>query len=327
MNNLTPATDKPLVTVVVPTLNRPGYLEEALRSAVEQSHRNLEILVRDNASDPATGEVVRSFKDDRIHYLRHQKNIGMTANAVGAFREAKGKYVTNLHDDDRWGPEFLQKMVTVLEANPQAVLAFSDHHVMNKEGEIDKQAADKATTYFGRASLTPGIHKPFKKLALIHLSVPMVMATLLRRESIDWDDFPNLISSYDFWLMYLACRDGGACYYLPERLTFYRVHTGSESALGRVRLNKGFIEIYERLLRDNRVAEFHQEFRRRLRIHHTEAGVALLRQGDRDGARRMLAGGRRYGANFKARVVSASSYLPGAIARHLPGKLRLFAKS
>ena len=127
MSNHPEESDQPLVTVVMPTLNRPGYLKEALGSAVRQLYRNLEILVRDNASDLATGEVVRSFKDERIQYLRHPENIGMTANVAGGFRAAKGKYVTNLHDDDFWGPEFLRKIVAVLEANPEVVVAFSDH--------------------------------------------------------------------------------------------------------------------------------------------------------------------------------------------------------
>lgn len=313
---------QPLVTVVVPTLNRPGYLKEALRSALAQSYRNLEILVRDNASDPATAEAVHNFKDERIHYLRHAENIGMTANVVGAFREANGKYVTNLHDDDFWHPQYVQKIVAVLESHPEAVIAFSDHYIVNQAGEIRHDATDKNTATFGRASLPPGIHKPFKKLALIKFSVPMAMATIMRRDSIEWTDFPNVACAYDFWLMYLACRDGGACYYLPERLTYYRVHPASESTLGRVRLSKGFIEIYERMLRDNRVREFHDAFRQGLRLHHTQAGIALVRQGDGAAAREILAHGKRYGFDLKGQLARLASYLPSEITRRLPGKMR-----
>jgi glycosyltransferase involved in cell wall biosynthesis len=316
--------NQPLISVVVPTLNRPGYLKEALRSAVQQSYRNLEILVRDNASDPATGEVVRGFNDERMQYLRHPENIGMTANVLGGFRAAKGKYVTNLHDDDFWEPEFLEKMVAVLEANPEVVVAFSDHYIVNAEGAVEARATEKNTASFCRASLPPGIHRPFQELALVRLGVPMAMASVLRREMINWDDFPNLICAYDFWLAYLACRNGDACYYLPERLTFYRVHRVSESTLGRVRLNKGFIEIYERLLQDKRLSEFHDAFRRCLRTHHTEAAIALLRQGDRAAARKILAGFRGRGFDLKVSLAYAASYLPGVITRYLPGKLRLF---
>ncbi len=312
---------QPLVTVVLPTADRPHYLEESLRSAVRQSYRNVEILVRDNASGPETGEIVRRFQDERIQYLRHEQNIGMTPNVLGGFREAKGKYVTNLHDDDFWEPDFLEKMVAALEANPEAVLAFSDHYIVDQSGAIDPEATKKTTAIFKRAGLPPGIHKPFKKLALIDFSVPLAMASVLRRDSIDWDDFPNLVSAYDFWLVYLACRDGDACYYLPERLTSYRIHSASETALGRVRVNKAFIENYERMLPDPRVAEFQSIFRQRLGMHHTDAAIALIRQGEHAVAREMLAKGFRYRFDIKANLAYVASFLPRAITRHLPGKL------
>ncbi|MEP6686337.1 MAG: hypothetical protein ABJB22_06120, partial [Verrucomicrobiota bacterium] len=60
----------------------------------------------------------------------------------------------------------------------------------------------------------------------------------------------------------------------------------------------------------------------RLRMHHTEAAIALLRQGDCAAARRILADGMRYGFDMKANMAYAASYLPHSITRHLPGRLR-----
>jgi len=209
-----------------------------------------------------------------------------------------------------------------MEAHPEAVLSFCDHHIINEKGEIEAAATDKNTAYFGRNRLAPGIHQPFKKLALLDLSIPMAMAVLLRRESIAWDHFPDLVCAYDFWLVYLACRDGGACYYLPERLTSYRVHSASESTLGRVRLNMGFIEIYSAMLEDQRVGEFHPLFRRRMAVHYTETAIALLRQGDREKARSMTASSLQLQSSLKARLTYLASFVPGLLSRHLPGKLR-----
>ena len=310
-----------LVSVVLPTADRPRFLEKALRSAIEQSYQNIEILVRDNASGPETGEIVRRFQEGRIKYWRHDRNIGMTQNVVGGFRQAKGKYVTNLHDDDFWERDFLEKAVAALEAYPEAALAFSDHYIVDLSDRIDEIATETNCVLFKRAGLAPGIHQPFKKLALVDLSVPISMASVFRRDKIDWTDFPDFASSYDFWLAYLACRNGDACYYLPERLTSYRVHSASESALGRVRLNKAFIEIYERMLLDPRVAEFRDVFRKRLGIHHTDAAIALLRRGEHAAAREMLTGGMPYRFDIKANLAYVASYLPRMITRHLPGKL------
>ena len=311
-----------MVSVVLPTLNRPEYLTQALTSALAQTYPNFEILIRDNASEPGTAAAVEKFQDARIRYVRHPVNVGMTANVLGAFREAKGKYVTNLHDDDFWEPTFLEKMIAVLESNEQAVIAFSDHYIVDAGSEIQEKATEDSTNNFGRSLPSAGLRQPFKELALIKLSVPMAMATVLRREAIDWNDFPDLTCAYDFWLVYLACRGGGACYYLPERLTSYRVHAASESVLGRIRLNKGFIEIYEGMLKDDRVEEFHHIFKERTAVHYTEAAVAMLRNGERENARKMLLDGMNYRSTLKSCFVYAASYIPGIISSRFPAKMR-----
>lgn len=318
---------KALVSVVLPTADRPRFLEKSLRSAIEQSYQNIEILVRDNASGPETGEIVRRFQDGRIQYWRHDHDIGMTQNVVGGFRQAKGKYVTNLHDDDFWERDFLEKAVAALEAYPEAALAFSDHYIVDLSDRIDEIATETNCVLFKRAGLAPGIHQPFKKLALVDLSVPISMASVFRRDKIDWTDFPDFASSYDFWLAYLACRNGDACYYMPERLTSYRVHPVSETSRGRVRLNKALIQIYERMMLDPRVAELRDVFRERIGIHHCDAAIALLRRGENVAARRMLFQSVKYRLNFKTNLAIAASYLAPALTRHFPGKLRFPASA
>ena len=71
----------PLVTIGIPTYNRAdGYLKEAIESVINQTYSNLEIIISDNCSSDDTGLVVKSFKDQRIHYYRHDENIGANNN-------------------------------------------------------------------------------------------------------------------------------------------------------------------------------------------------------------------------------------------------------
>ena len=303
-------------------MNRPRYLKQALASALAQTYRNIEVLIRDNGTNPETGKVVQGFNDERVHFVRHPQNIGMTANIIGGFRQAHGKYVATLHDDDVWSPHFLKRMVAALERHPETVLAFSDHYIIDEIGQVRGRETYENSTRFGRADLAAGIHRPFKTMALCDFTIPIIVATLLRRDAIDWDDFPNLSSAYDYWLAYLASRDGGACYYIPERLAYYRIHPNSESAVGRTRLSSGFIEIYQRMLKDRRVSELHREFRRCLALHHTEGAIAFLRQGNRDAARELLTSGLHQRFSLKTNLTYAVSYLPQAITRRLPGKYR-----
>jgi glycosyltransferase involved in cell wall biosynthesis len=102
----------PLVTIAIPTYNRAEwFLSSAIRSAVEQTYRNLQILVSDNCSIDNTEEVVTGFKDRRILYYKHNINIGANNNFNFCVEQAKGKYFLLLHDDDLIDPDFVERCI------------------------------------------------------------------------------------------------------------------------------------------------------------------------------------------------------------------------
>ena len=68
------------LTVGIPTYNRSGLLREAIESVLAQTFTDFRLIVSDNASDDDTPEVVRSFDDERIDYLRTERNIGPIGN-------------------------------------------------------------------------------------------------------------------------------------------------------------------------------------------------------------------------------------------------------
>ena len=94
-------SEHPLVTVAIPTYNRANtYLPQALRSVISQTYTNIEILVADNCSTDNTESVVNAFKDSRIRYVKHNKNIGPFHNANFCIQEASGEFFLMLQDDD-----------------------------------------------------------------------------------------------------------------------------------------------------------------------------------------------------------------------------------
>ncbi len=323
LSNPGPASNSlPLVSVVLLTYNRPDLLRVALESVVKQTYSNLEILVCDNASEQATTHVVRSFTDPRIIHRRHDTNIGMTANVQDGFLHSRGKYLTNLHDDDFWAPRFIEKMVEALEAHPQAVLAFCDHSIVDANGSVDNDVTKKNSSLYAREQLQEGLYQPFKKMALVDLSVPIAMATVFRKDGITWNDFANLPSVYDYWLAYLTSRDGAACYYVNEKLTYYRHHGNSESTRERLRVNDGYIAIYKIILDDPRVAELRRFFIPRYADHYRDAAVSLLRSGDRNQARNYLKQGLKIHPSMKMMLTYLGTYFPSFLTGHLPKQLR-----
>jgi glycosyltransferase involved in cell wall biosynthesis len=100
----------PLVSVGVPTYNQPDGLRRTLACITEQTYRNLEVLVSDNASPSGRTEaVVREFqrRDSRVDYFRQPCNRGPAANFRFVLRQARGEYFFWAADDDVWSPEFV----------------------------------------------------------------------------------------------------------------------------------------------------------------------------------------------------------------------------
>jgi len=110
----------PLVSVGIPTYNRPYGLQRTLNCITQQTYRNLEIIVSDNCStDPEIDVIVRNFisKDCRIQYFKQDFNKGPAFNFKFVLEKASGKYFMWAADDDGWEPEFIRSLVIPMEEN------------------------------------------------------------------------------------------------------------------------------------------------------------------------------------------------------------------
>src|SRR5258705_13939604 len=102
------------VSVVIPTHNRSEFLRSAIASVLGQTYQDFELIVVDDASTDSTAEVVVSFNDSRIKFIRHQTNQGGSAARNTGIRASKCDYIAFLDDDDEWSPRKLSKQVEVL---------------------------------------------------------------------------------------------------------------------------------------------------------------------------------------------------------------------
>lgn len=109
----------PKFTIGIPTFNRSALLAESLRSAMNQSYGDLEIIVSDNASTDKTPDVVRQF-GRRARYVRNETNLGATTNFFRLVELASGEYFSWLQDDDCIFGNFAERAATCLDRFPQA---------------------------------------------------------------------------------------------------------------------------------------------------------------------------------------------------------------
>lgn len=283
INNI--KSQQPLVTIITPTYNRPEYLKAALTSAVQQTYRNIEIIVSDNCSIENPQAIVDSFNDERIRFSRNETNLGMFPNTIKAFKMARGKYVAALLDDDMWKPDFLEKLVPPLEANSDLALAFCDHYIMDADGKIDRAKTEEYSTFYKRANLKEGTYQPFYRLALVDNAVSTATAAVIRSEAIDWDSIPSDVGgSWDIYLNYLCCRSGSGAYYYPEKLTYYRAHeqtdtmqSGSRNYNAKIRKAQADLFCYEQFIADANLQEFRPHFQHRWAEICATLGIGLMR--------------------------------------------------
>jgi glycosyltransferase involved in cell wall biosynthesis len=119
------ATEGPMVSAIIPTHNRAAMLSRAIRSVQSQTYPHFEIIVVDDASQDSTREVVESFHDPRIRYIRHDTNKGGSAARNTGIRAATGEFIAFLDDDDEWEPEKTEEQLEVLK-DCDAVTCTSD---------------------------------------------------------------------------------------------------------------------------------------------------------------------------------------------------------
>lgn len=135
MNSIKIYTD--LISVVIPTKNRPDQLTNAISSAQQQLGVNLEILVIDDASTDHTAEVVREIaqNDSRVHYFKNLHSLGGGLARNIGIENAMGSLIAFLDDDDEWRRDKLMLQLSLLKRHPSAVAA-SCSFLVNCENNI-----------------------------------------------------------------------------------------------------------------------------------------------------------------------------------------------
>jgi len=104
-----------MITISIPTHNRPKLLKKAIKSVLNQSYKDFELVILDNASHNSTFNLVNEFKDLRIRYIRSEINSIKFINE--GFKQNKRKYLMIMHDDDTLSKYFLENQISILEKN------------------------------------------------------------------------------------------------------------------------------------------------------------------------------------------------------------------
>jgi len=184
----------PQVTVILPSWNRADWLKKSIDSVLEQTFRDFELIVVDDASTDSTQEILTSYSG-KIRSITFEKNLGVSAARNAAVKNCDSEWIAFLDSDDFWHPHKLQKQIAQTVIRAECPIHFTDEIWIRNGVRVNPKKKHQ--------KLEGWIFKPSLELCLMSPST-----VLLRRELFDvhglFDETLPICEDYDLWLRLTA---------------------------------------------------------------------------------------------------------------------------
>ncbi|MDR0866644.1 MAG: glycosyltransferase [Candidatus Symbiothrix sp.] len=206
----------PLVSMVVPSYNHAAYIEECILSIVNQTYKNIELIVIDDGSTDNSRAILERLQKQYGFILEFQENQGVAKTMNRAIGIARGKYISGSASDDFLALDKIEKQVKFLEENPDCDLLFGKIYMVDKNSQLIE-----GLTIF------ESFPEPVKYITfndLIESNCIPAASIMMRRAA--WEkcggyDENVIIEDFDLWLK-IAYR--GKVAYLNDYFAYYRWH-------------------------------------------------------------------------------------------------------
>lgn len=206
------------ISIVMPAYNAEKFITGSIRSVVNQTYEDWELVVVNDGSTDNTRELVLGFakRDARISLIDNPANLGVTKTRKLGVEQAKYSWIALLDSDDMWAPDKLSKQIDLARSIGAPALLFTGTTYVDEKG--------RKTSY----CLTPPSKVDFKQLLV--QNVVMCSSVLVHRDLLKFDDaiHDGMHEDYAMWLSIL--KDEPYAYAVPEPLNIYRISSGSKSS-------------------------------------------------------------------------------------------------
>ena len=175
------------VSVILPTYNGSKYLRQSIESCLNQTYKNLELIVVDDGSGSEIGNIVGAYRDPRVKYLRHERNRGLAEALNTGFKNSTGEYLTWTSDDNYYAENAIEEMVRFLQTYPELGFVYTSQHI------IDERPGGKS----------PKILKP-RSVEWLEVNNGIGACFLYKREVYEtignYNPAASLAEDYDYWV-------------------------------------------------------------------------------------------------------------------------------
>ena len=188
---------KNLVSIYITNFNYSEYIEKSIRSVLDQTYKNIEIIIiDDNSTDNSKLKLNKYIKHPKIKIIFNKKNLGLLKSSNIAIKASNGEYVMRLDADDYLNKKIIEIFVKKIKKRPKVAMVYSDYHEVNSSGiklnSVKQISLNSKKSIKDRPILAACCL--FRKDALY--SVNLYDESFSRQDG--YDIWYKLINSYDF---------------------------------------------------------------------------------------------------------------------------------
>lgn len=217
------------VSVIIPMYNSSKHIEECLESVINQTYKNIEIIIVDDASSDNGLKLVKRIKDNRIKIIESKENVGAAIARNKGIELASGDYICFLDSDDYWVLDKLEKQLEFIENNNYTFI-YSNYEYL-KNGKRKKANVPKSLTY----------NQALRNTA-IFTSTVMFNMNVINKEDIY---MPNIKRGQDTATWWKVLNKGITAYGMQEVLATYRVGENTSLSSNKMRALKRTWQLYK----------------------------------------------------------------------------------
>lgn len=211
--------EQPLVSVVLPVYNGADFVAETIKSILNQTYQNMEIIIIDDCSADNSREVIESFQDDRIITYFFEKNQGVCRACNFAFSKLTGEYCAVIGHDDLWYPDKIEKQVLFLEENEDFDVCLSWCDIIDDDGVIINDIEQNMYQIFRKGNKSS---KKWLQFLLINGNCLCSPSAVFRKNvfsELHYSISVLQLQDYEMWLRVLLKHE---IYIMDDALLMYR---------------------------------------------------------------------------------------------------------
>jgi len=154
-NQVVKGKTTPTISIILPVYNQAQLIDKSLSSLLKQTYQDFEIIIINDGSEDNLSEIIAQYHDHRIVFISRERNLGLPKTLNEGLRHSSGKYITWTSADNIHEPVYLERLLRVLEENPDCGSVYSDYIQVDKNGKLIQKMSKGVYQLNGRVNYGP----------------------------------------------------------------------------------------------------------------------------------------------------------------------------